>query len=782
MKKTVSLLLVFIICISSFPLLAFAQDVPGEYTDTEKETIYSRYTYNENMLDAIFGDDTAVGYWNMVNDTEENGFLKWLIDASSWIIGEYPDKQDYAEILANLIMMQSGDIAEQVQNQSQYDDLKDGMDYALDIVGIASDFVGGANLLGEISPIIDAATDGTDVIIDNVELAKYYETTIRDYTQSKLFLDAVSSYAENEELRATASALLGANDKLLESRLEYLADSSATLADYQAEFFVKNMSFELLKTADLYKTDETVKWYVDGGEKISKSIQSIFSGAKFAFRMTMLAGDIGFGTSDTFNRYQEMKIVSDIAGAIVEANHNVQTPSRYDSPDALNIIQTKCDYYKMLIVTHARGEYLVYQLLINDAGLLSDFRALFDAFKEPGETTESWYNGQISVMLEYYDILNNMFMIEDENMATTDLGNVPQDATEFNGHYYYIYNIDAGSTWKEAKQYCELQGGYLATITSPEEQRFISSIVQNQEKRSYWIGLTDEEESGCWEWVTNEPFSYSNWAQNEPNHGYGGKEHYVAIVSYDTEYDYPIFLGEWNDHANDRDIEQFGFICEWGEYIVSTTPPSENNYETDSALGKYLAAAAKTTETGSWSEQLTLEADMSIAYESGRTKTKVTLTADSNVSNYVEDDLSQIEISSLANMKVMGQTYSWSTEYYDGVAHYEYTEPFQRSESLEIPPDFFDFEASIPEDAILTEDVSGNQIRFIISGEEMTETGIAAVQQMSGVNNLECEDVEVIATLNDSGSIDQIEMNFDASVEYQGYDANVTYKIQYTFS
>lgn len=770
MKKIVSLLLVFTICIASFPLLAFAQDVPDEYTDTEKETIYSRYTYNENMLDAIFGDDTAVGYWNMVNDTEENGFLKWLIDRASWIIGEYPDKQDYAEILANLIMMQSGDIAEQVQNQSQYDDLKDGMDYAMDIVDIASDFVGGAHLLEEISPIIDAATDGADVIIDNVEQAKYYETAIRDYTQSKLFLDAVSSYAENEELRTTASALLRANDKLLESRLEYLADSSATLANYQAEFFVKNMSFELLKTADLYKTDETVKWYVDCGEKISKSVQSIFSGAKFAFKMTMLAGDIGFGTSDTFNRYQEMKIVSDIAGAIVEANHNVQTPSRYDSPDALNIIQTKCDYYKMLIVTHARGEYLVYQLLINDAGLLSDFRALFDAFKEPGETTESWYNGQISVMLEYYDILNNMFVIEeDTNMETSDLGDIPQGAAEFNGHYYYVYDVDTVTDWNMAQEYCEVQGGYLATITSPEEDAFLYSYITDAGYSSVMFGLTDQEQTDDWHWVTGEKLSYQNWHPGEPNHQ-GGYEHYGMYYSKNTD-------GTWNDGSGGGGP----FLCEWGEYNV-TTPPSENYYETDSAFGKYLAAAEKTTETGSWSEQLTLEADMSIAYESGRTKTKVTLTADSEVSNYVEDDLSQIEITSLANMKVMGQTYAWSTEYYDGVAHYEYTEPFQRSESLEIPPDFFDFEASIPEEAILTEEVSGNQIQFIVSGEEMTETGIAAVQQMSGVNNLECEDVEVIATLNDSGSINQIVMNFDASVKYQGYDTDVTYKIQYTFN
>lgn len=420
MKKIVSLLLVFIVCISSFPLLAFTKNGSREYTDTETETIYSRYTYYESMLDEIFADDTNVGYWSMVNETEENGFLKWLIDASSWIIGEYPDKKKYADILANLVMMQSGDLAEQVQNQSRYDDLKDGMDYAMDIVGIASDFVGGANLLEEISPIIDAATDGAEVIIDNVEQAKYYETTIRDYAQSRLFLDAISNYAENEDLRTTASTLLEANDKLLESRLEYLADSSATLVDYQAKFFVKNMSFELLKNADLYKTDETVKWYVDSGKKITDSIQLIFSKAKFAFRMTMLAGDIGFGTSDTFNRYQEMKTVSEIASAIIEANHHVKTPSRYDSPDALSIIQTKCEYYKMLIATHARGEYLVYQLLINDAKLLSDFRALFDTFKDPRETTESWYNGQIEVMFEYFDILNNMLVTDDENEIRQD--------------------------------------------------------------------------------------------------------------------------------------------------------------------------------------------------------------------------------------------------------------------------------------------------------------------------------------------------------------------------
>lgn len=425
MKKIFSVLLVITLCFSVLPISAFAQNDVNDYVDDEKEFIVLKYANNEHMLDTLFGSDTAIAYWSMVNDTEENGFLKWSIEKASQIIGEYPDKQDYAEILANLIMMQSGDIAEQVQSQSQYDDLKDGFDYAMDIVDIAADFVGGAKLLETISPIIDVATGGAEIIIDNVEQAKYYETSIRDYAQSKLFLEAVHNYAENEELRSAASSLLVANDKLLESRLEYLSSSAATLADYEAEFFVENLSFALLKTADIYQSDETVKWYVDCGEKLSDSIGAILSAGTYAFHMTMLAGNIGFGTSDTFNRYQEMKIVSDVAGAIVKANSQIVIPKNAGADSVLTDIQTKCDYYKMLISTHARGEYLIYQLLVNDAGLLSDFRVLFDCFKEPGETTDSWYARQIGCMTDYYDILEGMFEASDDDVPHGDEADVP---------------------------------------------------------------------------------------------------------------------------------------------------------------------------------------------------------------------------------------------------------------------------------------------------------------------------------------------------------------------
>ena len=135
-------------------------------------------------------------------------------------------------------------------------------------------------------------------------------------------------------------------------------------------------------------------------------------------------------------------------------------------------------------------------------------------------------------------------------------------------------------------------------------------------------------------------------------------------------------------------------------------------------------------------------------------------------------------ISEMENGKVY---YVWNTEYKDGVANYQYTEPFQKSQSLEIDPTFFDFE-TITSEAILEEEASGNEIHFIVSGKKISETGISAIQQISGIENLNCGDVEVTVTLSDSGCIHQLLMNFDASVKYQGYDADVAYKVQYNFS
>ena len=424
LKRTISLLLVFALCITVIPTTVLAQETDQRYTQDQMDTIVQKYENNEDMLNALFCTDAAIGYWGMANEIKQNGVLSWALDMSSKLIGEYPEKQDYAEMLANLITMQSGELAEQIESQSRFDDLKDIGDYAWDVVEIAAAFVGASGALETVSAAIDTGVDGiSEVIIQNNDQAKYYEIVLQDYSQSYAFLSAISKYAENEELRQVALSLLEANDTLLIKRLEYLADMGENIAEYEAKFFIENMSMELLKEADLYATDETVKFFVDEGVNLKNAILSARDAADFMFKLIILAGDIGFGTSDVYNRYQEMKVVADIAGALVKANKAISLPAKTNQAK-LEVIHEKCSLYKALIVTHARGEYLLYQLLMNDAGALSDIRWIIEYFKNPEDTTDAWYEGRIDVLTEYCDILDNMFVVS----SMLDLDNLVTDA------------------------------------------------------------------------------------------------------------------------------------------------------------------------------------------------------------------------------------------------------------------------------------------------------------------------------------------------------------------
>lgn len=209
--------------------------------------------------------------------------------------------------------------------------------------------------------------------------------------------------------------------------------------------------------------------------------------------------------------------------------------------------------------------------------------------------------------------------------------------------------------------------------------------------------------------------------------------------------------------------------------VKVTDPPVSDVYET------YISATKNTIKDGSWSEHLVMTANMAITDGSAKTKTKVTLTSDADVSNYSESDPSQIRMSGSAEMTVMGQTYAWDMDYENGTAHYRYTKPNQTSADMKIDPSFFNF-GTMTSDMMTNAKLSGNKITFTVPSEKIAEVGIAAVNQMSGVDDLEYGDVDVTVTISNEGKIDNIVMIFHASLEYQGYDADVDYNIDYRFS
>ena len=139
----------------------------------------------------------------------------------------------------------------------------------------------------------------------------------------------------------------------------------------------------------------------------------------------------------------------------------------------------------------------------------------------------------------------------------------PKKTADFNGHTYEYY--DYPLKWFDAYRFCEKKGGHLATITSAEEDNFISGLVEDY---SVWVGGRTFDNSP-WMWITGEAFAYMNWGWNQPDN-YNASEDALQYV-YDQGTIY------WNDAPRDTTLT---FICEYDNTIdVSKyTPAYKLNY------------------------------------------------------------------------------------------------------------------------------------------------------------------------------------------------------------
>lgn len=99
---------------------------------------------------------------------------------------------------------------------------------------------------------------------------------------------------------------------------------------------------------------------------------------------------------------------------------------------------------------------------------------------------------------------------DDKTSPKSDVFTAP-DGTK---HRYQIFK--GVRTWKEAKVFCEVLGGHLATPTTDEENQFVYRFMRDSGYLTAYFGLSDEKRVGDWIWVTGEPFEYTNWHRASP--------------------------------------------------------------------------------------------------------------------------------------------------------------------------------------------------------------------------------------------------------------------------
>ena len=99
-----------------------------------------------------------------------------------------------------------------------------------------------------------------------------------------------------------------------------------------------------------------------------------------------------------------------------------------------------------------------------------------------------------------------------------------------NGHFYEAVTVTGPLGWDQARSDANSRSfrgvqGHLVTITSEEEDRFILESFADELNRDadghLWLGGFQPDGSaepdGGWQWVTGEPFEYTNWGEGEPN-------------------------------------------------------------------------------------------------------------------------------------------------------------------------------------------------------------------------------------------------------------------------
>ena len=145
-----------------------------------------------------------------------------------------------------------------------------------------------------------------------------------------------------------------------------------------------------------------------------------------------------------------------------------------------------------------------------------------------------------------------------------------------NGHHYYCSKEDL--KWKDAQAVCESHGGYLAVINSEEENTMLANFLTVQ---SAFIGLSDHNHEGHFEWVNGASLDYTNWYPGQPNNYYDD-QHYVEMLN----------NGQWNDQYSHKKREYIMEIPGGVELTQISGPAKGSSLEAGTYDIKYKAKDA----------------------------------------------------------------------------------------------------------------------------------------------------------------------------------------------
>ncbi|MAV69894.1 MAG: hypothetical protein CMG04_03720 [Candidatus Marinimicrobia bacterium] len=206
--------------------------------------------------------------------------------------------------------------------------------------------------------------------------------------------------------------------------------------------------------------------------------------------------------------------------------------------DVTNTYSTSTDWHQYVFVyDYDAGTRKIYV----DGSLLGSVGTVSAPYQGAGDfvigsivsnygSTQSWKGSLDEIIV--WDValsetdINSIGIVDSTDDNCNDYINGFTYLGSLNDHCYYV--SDNQFIWQDARVNATENGGYLASITTAEENAFLTGNVS-------WFGFTDEITENSFLWTTGEQVDYTNWNSNEPNDS-GGEDYTHLNIN-----------GTWND-------------------------------------------------------------------------------------------------------------------------------------------------------------------------------------------------------------------------------------------
>ena len=395
---------------SDTELIAEGYDMDQYYEDVQM--LYQFLM--EGTWPSFIKDNVYIDYCKVVDSFSG---MKVIMEGASWLLEENLTTDRYLEILNGLIITMSGSISDSMEKQKEIDTLKTVFDYAMDVTDIVA---GSVKLktkdiviynqkimekIDNLEMMMDLTLDTIDMTLSNLEDIQACDLLVNNYYMYGEFLSAIEENADDTNL-IRAAGLMKKNLGLL---FEYQLEKGMNMVGNFAEVLGKDVVFEpvismFLEDVDLtgysksqIRQFESLKKITDLAEK-GEGISDLFGPV---FKLGIFTGDMLFGTTNTYNRYNEMVALTKIRTALNNAleKHN----QKCENEISFSEIEKGCNLLRNIIYVDFRGYYCLFNMIENDSQMLS--AANFNYYK----TYESWFEDATAACTNYIDIIDSVF-------------------------------------------------------------------------------------------------------------------------------------------------------------------------------------------------------------------------------------------------------------------------------------------------------------------------------------------------------------------------------------